>query len=298
MADFLVALAAFHRERLWIGMGYSSVFHYLRRELKLSSGSAFLRKTAAELLQRFPEVEGPLRDGRLCISSVAELAKVMTPENRIEVLPRFFYASKNEAKALAAEIAPREAIPQRVVVTTLAPRALPSRAAANAAAAPASALSLGLAVPFFRAKGGRRCRTPRQPSPSAPFFRTNASTCCRLWRPPWTSGASFFRTKRQPWRWRRQGNPALPCPHRRCPRRRRWRPRRLACRRRPPRAPPPSPSRPLSTGSTRRCRRSSSASSPPRRTPSPTPSPGPTRRPSSMRGSTSSWSELRSGRGS
>jgi hypothetical protein len=65
MADFLVALAAFHRERLWIGMGYSNLFHYLRRELKLSSGSAFLRKTAAELLQRFPEVEGPLRDGRL-----------------------------------------------------------------------------------------------------------------------------------------------------------------------------------------------------------------------------------------
>ena len=153
MADFLVALAAFHRERLWLGMGYSNLFHYLRRELKLSCGSAFLRKTAAELLQRFPEVEGPLRDGRLCLSSVAELAKVMTQENRAEVLPRFFYASKNEAKALAAEIAPREAIPQRVVVTTLAPRALPSRAAAADSAAPASALSLELGGPVLPGEG-------------------------------------------------------------------------------------------------------------------------------------------------
>ena len=76
MADFLLALADFDRERLWIGMGYGSLFHYLVRELKLSNGSAFLRKTAAELLLRFPEVEAPLRDGRLCLSSVAELAKV------------------------------------------------------------------------------------------------------------------------------------------------------------------------------------------------------------------------------
>src|SRR5574341_2572332 len=137
MADFLVALSDFDRRRLWVGMGYTSLFYYLRRELKLSSGAAFLRKTAAELLQRFPEVESPLRDGRLCISSVCELAKVITAENRAEVLPRFFHASKNEAKAVAAEIAPREAVPQRVVVTTVASRALPSPAAATLSEAPA-----------------------------------------------------------------------------------------------------------------------------------------------------------------
>src|SRR5574341_1591395 len=137
MADFLVALSDFDRRRLWVGMGYTSLFYYLRRELKLSSGAAFLRKTAAELLQRFPEAEAPLRDGRLCISSVRELAKVITAENRAEVLPRFFHASKNEAKAVAAEIAPREAVPQRVVVTTVASRALPSPAAATLSEAPA-----------------------------------------------------------------------------------------------------------------------------------------------------------------
>ncbi len=137
MADFLVALADFDQRRLWVGMGYTSLFYYLRRELKLSSGAAFLRKTAAELLQRFPEVEAPLRDGRLCISSVCELAKVITAENRVEVLPRFFHASKNEAKAVAAEIAPREAVPQRVVVTTVASRGAAVPAAAMLSEAPA-----------------------------------------------------------------------------------------------------------------------------------------------------------------
>ena len=120
MADFLLALADFDRRRLWLGLGYTSLFYFLHRELKLSAGAAFHRKSAAELLQRFPEVVEPLRDGRLCLSSVVELSRVITPENVAEVLPRFFHASKQEAKAVAAELAPRELLPQRVVVTAVA----------------------------------------------------------------------------------------------------------------------------------------------------------------------------------
>jgi 5-methylcytosine-specific restriction endonuclease McrA len=120
MADFLLALADFDRSRAWVALGYTSLFYYLHRELKLSAGAAFHRKTAAELIQRFSEVREPLRDGRLCLSSVCELAKVMTPENAAEVLPRFFHASKQEAKAVAAELAPAEVVPQRAVVTPVA----------------------------------------------------------------------------------------------------------------------------------------------------------------------------------
>jgi hypothetical protein len=58
-----------------------------------------------------------LRDGRLCITTVIELAKVITPENREEVLPRFFHRSKSEAKAVSAALAPDEAPPRREVVT-------------------------------------------------------------------------------------------------------------------------------------------------------------------------------------
>jgi hypothetical protein len=54
MADFLVALADFDRRRLWVELGYSSLFSFLHRELGLSKGAAFYRKTAAELVQRFP----------------------------------------------------------------------------------------------------------------------------------------------------------------------------------------------------------------------------------------------------
>ena len=130
LADFLIALADFDRERRWLELGHTSLFYFLHRELGLSKGAAFYRKTAAELVQRYPEVVEPLREGKLCITSVVELAKVITPENRGEVVPRFFHASKREAKAVAAELRPAEAAPHRDVVTV--PRlAAPAKATAR-----------------------------------------------------------------------------------------------------------------------------------------------------------------------
>ena len=113
LAEFLVALAEFDGNRSWLELGHASLFYFLQRELGLSSGAAFYRKTAAELIQRFPEIVDPLRDGRLCMTSVVELAKVLTPENRDDVLPRFFHLSKSGAKAVSAALRPAEAAPHR-----------------------------------------------------------------------------------------------------------------------------------------------------------------------------------------
>ncbi len=119
LVDFLLALADFHRRRLWAELGHPSLFYFLHRELGLSKGAAYYRKVAAELVQRYPEVAEHLRSGDLCFTSVVELAKVMTPENRAEVLPRFFHRSKREAAVVAAELKPAEAAPQRTVVTAV-----------------------------------------------------------------------------------------------------------------------------------------------------------------------------------
>ena len=64
----------------------------------------------------------------MCISTVVELARVITPENSAAVLPRFFYLSKQEAKAVAVEICPAAVVPRREVVTEVEaelPRAPP-----------------------------------------------------------------------------------------------------------------------------------------------------------------------------
>ncbi len=119
LADFLLALVDFDRTRLWVELGHASLFSYLHVELRLSKGAAHYRKTAAELLQRVPGVIEPLRDGRLCFSTIVELSKVLTPENQAEVLPRFFHTSKLEAKAISAVLRPVETVPRRDLVTAV-----------------------------------------------------------------------------------------------------------------------------------------------------------------------------------
>ncbi len=120
MAEFLVALADFDRQRAWAELGYSGLFSFLHRELHLAKGSAHFRKVAAELIQEHPEVVAPLRDGRLCLSTVVELAKGIEAGNLAEILPRFFGLSRREASEVVAAIRPVGRPPVRDVVTVVA----------------------------------------------------------------------------------------------------------------------------------------------------------------------------------
>jgi hypothetical protein len=121
MSDFILALAQFDEKRLWRDLEYPSLFSFLRSGLGLSAGAAQYRKTAAELVRRYREVEDALRQGKLCLSSVIELAKVLTPENLDEVLPRFFRLSRREAAEVVVSIRPVENPPLREVVTAVQP---------------------------------------------------------------------------------------------------------------------------------------------------------------------------------
>jgi hypothetical protein len=160
LAEFLIALSVFDGDRRWAELGHSSLFNYLHRDLGLSKGAAFYRMTAAQLIQRHPEVVEPLREGKLCLTNVVELSKVLTAENLGEVLPRFFHVTKQEAKEVSAELKPVPA-PARTVVTPVrapasAPRAaqqltadswLDEPARANTGRSPQEGLLLTVNVP-------------------------------------------------------------------------------------------------------------------------------------------------------
>jgi Domain of unknown function (DUF222) len=139
LGDFLVALADFDRRRLWAELGYSSLFYFLHRELRLSKGAAQYRKVAAELIQQIPAVAEPLRQGRLCLTSIIEAAKVVTAENWETVLPRFYGLSKREAMEVVAALQPHPAPPMRTLVTS--PRPAATIASSPAAPAPAPVLA-------------------------------------------------------------------------------------------------------------------------------------------------------------
>jgi hypothetical protein len=141
MADFLIALSDFDRRRGWEPLGHPHLFAFLVAELHLSKSAAFYRKSAAELLQGFPEMIEPLRDGRLCLSTIAELAKVLTAENSAIVAPRFFGLSAREAQVLVAELKPRPAPPIRDLMTSVTREVGP-----GGPTAPAPSLRLELAL--------------------------------------------------------------------------------------------------------------------------------------------------------
>jgi 5-methylcytosine-specific restriction endonuclease McrA len=131
LVDFLLAFSDFHARKRWRELEYASGFAYLRGELKLSEGAAYNRIVAAELIHGVPEVAAALLSGALCFSTVNHLAKVLTPENKDELLPRFLHLSRRQAEQLAVSLRPVEVIPVREVVTAIRP----ARAAARAAAA-------------------------------------------------------------------------------------------------------------------------------------------------------------------
>src|SRR6266540_2563830 len=172
MADFLLALADFDRRRLWVDLGYASLFAYLHRELGLSRSAAHYRKTAVELIERFPPVEAAFRSGRLCLTTSFELARVLTPENLDEVLPRFFGLSRREAMEVAASIVPAETVPERTVVTPVresapapatATLALERREAAAPAAPARECLPVGTSSPAPSRRGEPPARVEVRP---------------------------------------------------------------------------------------------------------------------------------------
>jgi hypothetical protein len=117
LGAFLEALAEFDRRKLFRALGHADLFAYLHRGLKLSRAAAHHRRAAAWLVQRFPQVLEPIREGKLCFTTAAVLASVATEENLAAVLPRFHGLSKQEALELAAELRPRTVVPTRTVVT-------------------------------------------------------------------------------------------------------------------------------------------------------------------------------------
>jgi hypothetical protein len=145
LADFLLAFSDFHAKQRWRELEYASAFAYLRGEFNLSDGAAYNRIVAAELIHGVPEVAAALLSGALCFSTVTQVAKVVTPENKDDLLPRFFRLSRSQAEQLAVSLRPVEVIPVREVVAAIRPPPAAARAAA-ALTAPAEATGASAAV--------------------------------------------------------------------------------------------------------------------------------------------------------
>jgi 5-methylcytosine-specific restriction endonuclease McrA len=107
--DFLLHLGEFDRRRAWAEAGWGSLWDYALEVLHLREGAAWRRIEAMKLLRRFPTVEGALRDGRLCLTTLSLLGPVLTDENVTDLVARAAFLSKADTERLVASMRPRVA---------------------------------------------------------------------------------------------------------------------------------------------------------------------------------------------
>jgi 5-methylcytosine-specific restriction endonuclease McrA len=108
LAQMLEHLAELDSRQGYRELGYSSLFSFCTKELKYSEASAYRRIAAARVIADHPEVLVKIRDGAMHLCAVAELAKVITEENKAELIPAATGASKREVEQVIVPYLPEE----------------------------------------------------------------------------------------------------------------------------------------------------------------------------------------------
>jgi 5-methylcytosine-specific restriction endonuclease McrA len=106
---FVLHLAELERRQLHLELGYASLFVFCTDRLKLSKGAAYRRVTAARLVTRYPVIADYLTDGRLCLTTLAMLRKVLDDSNYVQVLHRAAGRTEEELEDLVAALQPQPA---------------------------------------------------------------------------------------------------------------------------------------------------------------------------------------------
>ena len=98
----LLLLIVVEQRRLHIDR-YSSLFAYCTDQLKYSSSAAGRRIAGARCLRDYPRAWPMLFDGRLNLTTLCIIARVVTPENANELLDRAAGGTQRQVEDLAAQ---------------------------------------------------------------------------------------------------------------------------------------------------------------------------------------------------
>ena len=107
--EFLLHLDEYDRRRAYLEAGFGSLWQYLTRVLHYREGAAYRRIKAMNALRRVPALADALRDGRLCLTTLAILEPLLTVENAADLVARAAFASKADVEQLVASLQPRPA---------------------------------------------------------------------------------------------------------------------------------------------------------------------------------------------
>jgi len=142
-AQLIAHLAEMDTRRLYLGMGFSSLFVYCTTVLRLSEDAAYNRIEVARTARRFPVILDKLAEGSLSIATVRLLGPHLTPETKDELIGEASGKSKRQVEELVARHAPRpdvapatRKLPASAGAPSAAPAHLPEAGPPTAASTP------------------------------------------------------------------------------------------------------------------------------------------------------------------
>ena len=100
--------------RLYLPLGYGTLFDYCTQHLGYSSSGAGRRIAAARCIRRFPEIAELLRRGEANLSTVSAVAGIITDENKNVLLAKIRGKSYNDVEMIVASYKPRAVLRDRV----------------------------------------------------------------------------------------------------------------------------------------------------------------------------------------
>ena len=103
-ADILLHLIEVEQRKLHLEYGYSSLFSYACKELHYSEPAAHRRTSSARCIERIPELYPMLLAGEVSLTTISLVSKVITPENKAELLAKLRGASRSDVEKLLASM--------------------------------------------------------------------------------------------------------------------------------------------------------------------------------------------------
>ena len=167
----LLHLNEIERRRLHLKQGYASMFDYCTSNLGYSASAASRRIRTARCVARFPEVFALLEANDMNLSTISQASRVLTADNKDDLLARIVGKSQREVEAIVAEYEPLAAMPRDRVRSVVV--RVPLKSSAPAPATESGGPVEAPASEYHR--NGRASDTPAQ-DPASPVLMPATST--------------------------------------------------------------------------------------------------------------------------
>jgi len=112
--EILHHLNEVERRRLYLPLGFGSLFDYCTRHLKYSRSAAWRRTTAATCIRKYPEVRALLEKNEVNVSTVSRVASVLNHQNKDTLLGAIRNKSQREVERILTGYKPPVAYGDRV----------------------------------------------------------------------------------------------------------------------------------------------------------------------------------------